>query len=154
MSKGKVLVIDDAKEMASAVVEYLQRNGFEAEGVDSGEAAIKRFKASPADVVLTDLRMKGLDGMDVLAGIREIDADVPVVIMTAFGAVDSAVEAIRRGAYHYVTKPFKLDVVRVLLERAIAERAVRVENEGLRRTVRAGADRRNARRPQRRDQVP
>jgi len=136
MSKGKVLVIDDAKEMASAVVEYLQRSGFEAEGVDSGEEALKRFKASPADVVLTDLRMKGLDGMDVLAGIHGIDADVPVVIMTAFGAVDSAVDAIRRGAYHYVTKPFKLEVVRVILERAIAERAVRVENEGLRRTVR------------------
>ncbi len=136
MSKPRVLVVDDAPEMASAVVEYLQRHGFDAEGVDSGAAAIKQFKAAPADVVLTDLRMKGLDGMDVLAGVREIDADVPVVIMTAFGAVDSAVEAIRRGAYHYVTKPFKLDVVRVLLERAVAERAVRVENEGLRRTVR------------------
>ena len=105
-------------------------------GSTRGEAAIRRFKASPADVVLTDLRMKGLDGMDVLAGVTEIDADVPVVIMTAFGAVESAVEAIRRGAYHYVTKPFKLDVVRLLLERAVAERAVRVENEGLRRTVR------------------
>jgi two-component system, NtrC family, response regulator HydG len=136
VSKGKVLVIDDAQEMASAVVEYLQRNGFEAEGVDGGGAAIKRFKASPSEVVLTDLRMKDLDGMDVLAAIHAIDADVPVIIMTAFGAVDSAVDAIRRGAYHYVTKPFKLDVVRVLLERAIAERAVRVENEGLRRTVR------------------
>jgi two-component system response regulator HydG len=136
MPKGKVLVIDDAIEMANAIVEYLQRNGFEADGVDSGEAGLKRFKASPADVVLTDLRMKGVDGMDVLQGVREIDPDVPVVIMTAFGAVDSAVEALQRGAYHYVTKPFKLDVVRVLLERAISERTVRVENEGLRRTVR------------------
>ncbi|HEY7370826.1 MAG TPA: sigma-54 dependent transcriptional regulator [Polyangia bacterium] len=136
MPKGRVLVVDDAREMASAVVEYLQRNGFDADGVDSGEAAIARFKASPADVVLTDLRMKGLDGLDVLAGVHDLDAEVPVVIMTAFGAVDSAVDAIRRGAYHYVTKPFKLEVVRLLLERAIAERAVRVENEGLRRTVR------------------
>ena len=137
MSKGKVLVIDDAIEMANAVVEYLQRNGFDAQGVDSGEAGLKAFKAAPADVVLTDLRMKGLDGMDVLQAMHDVDADVPVVIMTAFGAVESAVDAIRRGAYHYVTKPFKLDVVRVLLERAVAERAVRVENEGLRRTVRA-----------------
>jgi two-component system, NtrC family, response regulator HydG len=136
MSKGKVLVIDDAAEMASAVVEYLQRNGFDAEGVDGGDVGLKRFKAAPADVVLTDLRMKGLDGMDVLAGVRELDPDVPVVIMTAFGAVDSAVEAIQRGAYHYVTKPFKLEVVLTLLERAIRERAVRAENEVLRRTVR------------------
>jgi two-component system, NtrC family, response regulator HydG len=136
MRKGRVIVIDDALEMANAIVEYLQRHGFEAEAVDGGEAGLKRFKAAPADVVLTDLRMKGLDGMDVLQGVREIDPDVPVVIMTAFGAVDSAVEALRRGAYHYVTKPFKLDVVRVLLERAMSERSVRVENEGLRRTVR------------------
>jgi two-component system, NtrC family, response regulator HydG len=136
MPRGKVLVIDDALEMANAIVEYLQRHGFEAEGVDSGAAGLERFKSAPADVVLTDLRMKGVDGMDVLQRVREIDADVPVVIMTAFGAVDSAVDALQRGAYHYVTKPFKLDVVRVLLERAINERSVRVENEGLRRTVR------------------
>ena len=136
MSKGRVLVADDTLEMATAVVEYLVRHGFEAEAVDSGSAALSRFKACPADVVLTDLRMKGLDGMDVLQSMREIDPDVPVVIMTAFGGVDSAVEAIQRGAYHYVTKPFKLEVVRVLLERAIVERAMRVENAGLRRTVR------------------
>jgi two-component system response regulator HydG len=131
-----VLVIDDSAEMANAVVEYLQRNGFEAEGADSGEAGLEKFNAAPADVVLTDLRMKGLDGMDVLTRVRQVSADVPVVIMTAFGAVESAVDAIQRGAYHYVTKPFKLEVVRTLLERAIGERAVRAENEALRRTVR------------------
>ena len=87
--------------------------------------------------------MKGLDGMDVLQAIHEIDADTPVVIMTAFGAVDSAVDAIRRGAYHYVTKPFKLDIVRVLLERAIAKRAVRVENEESSAHGATGADRGN-----------
>ncbi len=136
MPKGRVLVIDDALEMASAIVEYLQRHGFEAEAVDNGEAGLKRFKAAPADVVLTDLRMKGLDGLDVLQAVRALDPEVPVVIMTAFGAVDSAVEAIQRGAYHYVTKPFKLEVVRLLLERAMGDRSMRAENEALRRTVR------------------
>ncbi|HVV52560.1 MAG TPA: sigma-54 dependent transcriptional regulator [Polyangia bacterium] len=135
-AKGRVLVIDDALEMANAVVEYLRRSGFEAEGVDSGQAGIARFKAAPADAVLTDLRMKGVDGLDVLQAVRELDAEVPVVIMTAFGAVETAVEAIQRGAYHYVTKPFKLEVVRVLLERAIGERSVRTENVALRRAVR------------------
>jgi two-component system response regulator HydG len=133
---GRVLVIDDALEMASAVVEYLCRHGFAAEAADSGEAGIARFKAMPADAVLTDLRMKGTDGLDVLRAVRELDPNVPVVIMTAFGAVESAVEAIQRGAYHYVTKPFKLDVVRVLLERAIGERSIREENVALRRAVR------------------
>ena len=96
----------------------------------------RRFKAAPAEAVLTDLRMKGVDGLDVPQAIRELDPEVPIVIMTAFGAVESAVEAIQRGAYHYVTKPFKLDVVRVLLERAIGERSIRVENVALRRAVR------------------
>ncbi len=135
-SKGRVLVIDDALEMANAIVEYLRRNDFDAEGVDSGEAGIRRFKAEPADAILTDLRMKGVGGLDVLQAIHEIDAEVPVVIMTAFGAVESAVEAIQRGAYHYVTKPFKLDVVRLLLERAMGERSIRTENVALRRAVR------------------
>jgi two-component system response regulator HydG len=80
--------------------------------------------------------MKGIDGLDLLQAIHDIDADVPVVIMTAFGAVDSAVEAIQRGAYHYVTKPFKIDVIRLLMERALGERSVRAENAVLRRTVR------------------
>ncbi|HVX96166.1 MAG TPA: response regulator, partial [Polyangia bacterium] len=124
MSKGRVLVIDDALPMAQAVVEYLQLQGFEGEAADGGAAGIERFKAAPADVVLTDLRMKGTDGMDVLQAVREIDPGVPVIIMTAFGAVETAVEAIQRGAYHYVTKPFKSEIVRVLIERALGERTI------------------------------
>jgi two-component system response regulator HydG len=136
MAKGRILVVDDAAEMATTVVEYLQRQGFDAAAATTAAEGLERFKGAPADVVLTDLRMKGMDGMDLLRAVHELDADVPVIIMTAFGAVDSAVDAIQRGAFHYVTKPFKLDVVRVLIERAIAERALRAENELLRRTVR------------------
>ena len=94
-----------------------------------------RFSAAPADAVLTDLRMKDVDGLDVLDAIKRLDPDAAVVIMTAFGAIESAVEAIRRGAYHYVTKPFKMAVVRVLLERACAERSLRSENQRLRKEV-------------------
>ena len=137
MSKGRVLVIDDAIAMAKAVVEYLHLNGFDAEAAESGTAGLERFKAAPADVVLTDLRMKGMDGMDVLQALREIDPEVQVIVMTAFGAVETAVESIQRGAFHYVTKPFKTEIVRVLIERAIAERSLKAENELLRRTVRA-----------------
>lgn len=132
MSKGKVLVVDDALEMAQAIVEYLERHGFEADGVSSASAALDRFKAAPPDVVLTDLRMKGIDGLDLLAAVHDIDRDVPVVIMTAFGAEDTAAEAIQRGAYHCVTKPFKMDMIRLLMERALEERSVRAENAVLR----------------------
>ena len=90
-------------------------------------------------MVITDLRMKNVDGLDVLSGIKRADPTVPVIIMTAFGAIDSAVEAMRRGAFHYVTKPFELEALRSLVERACRERALSRENALLRRTLRANA---------------
>jgi two-component system, NtrC family, response regulator HydG len=135
MPKSRVLVIDDNAEMASTVAEFLVASGFEVETASGGAEGVARFSAAPADAVLTDLRMKDIDGLDVLDAIKRLDPDAAVVIMTAFGAIDSAVEAIRRGAYHYVTKPFKMAVVRVLLERACAERLLRSENQRLRKEV-------------------
>ena len=136
MRKPRVLVIDDNLTMAETIVEYLTKRGLTADPVASGEDGIASLKTEPYDAVLTDLRMTGVDGMDVLEAVRAIDTSIPVVIMTAFGAVDSAVEAIRRGAYHYVTKPFKLEVVGLLIERAINERRLLSENDVLKQTVR------------------
>jgi two-component system response regulator HydG len=135
MPRSRVLVIDDNVEMASTVAEFLVASGFEVETAAGGAEGVARFSVAPADAVLTDLRMKDVDGLDVLDAIKRLDPDAAVVIMTAFGAIESAVEAIRRGAYHYVTKPFKMAVVRVLLERACAERSLRSENQRLRREV-------------------
>jgi two-component system response regulator HydG len=135
MPKPRVLVIDDSAEMASTVAEFLVASGFEAETAPGGAEGVARFSAAPADAVLTDLRMKDVDGLDVVDAIKRLDPDAAVVIMTAFGGIESAVEAIRRGAYHYVTKPFKMEVVRVLLERACAERSLRSENQRLRKEI-------------------
>jgi two-component system, NtrC family, response regulator HydG len=135
MPRPRVLVIDDNLEMANTVAEFLGASGFEVETAAGGAEGVARFSAVPVDAVLTDLRMKDVDGLDVLDAIKRLDPDAAVVIMTAFGAIDSAVEAIRRGAYHYVTKPFKMAVVRVILERACAERSLRSENLRLRREV-------------------
>jgi two-component system, NtrC family, response regulator HydG len=135
MHRPRVIVVDDNLEMARTVAENLSQNGFDSEPLSSGAEAIARFTEAPCDAILTDLRMKDVDGLDVLEGIRRIDPGVPVIIMTAFGAIETAIEAIRRGAYHYVTKPFKLDFVRLLLERACAERGLRVENQRLRAAV-------------------
>ncbi|HEY8927180.1 MAG TPA: sigma-54 dependent transcriptional regulator [Polyangia bacterium] len=136
MASARVLVIDDNLAMAETIVEYLTKRGLAAEAVSSGEEGIRRLKVGPYDAVLTDLRMKGVDGMDVLEASRASDSSIPVVIMTAFGAVDSAIEAIQRGAYHYLTKPFKLDVLGTLMERALKEKGLQAENELLRQTVR------------------
>jgi two-component system response regulator HydG len=132
MSEGSVLVVDDSTEMVATLARYLGDHGWQVRTATGGAEALDLFEREPVDVVLTDLRMKGTDGMDVLEGIHRADPLTPVVLMTAFGSVESAVEAIQRGAHHYVTKPFKLATVRVFLERAVGERRLREQNRHLR----------------------
>jgi two-component system response regulator HydG len=132
----RVLVVDDVVDMARTIANDLHAAGFAADVADGGAAALEQFAKQPADVVVTDLRMKGADGLEVLSRIKQLDPTVPVIIMTAFGAIDSAVEAMRRGAFHYITKPFQLDALRALVERAGRERALANENALLRRMLR------------------
>jgi two-component system, NtrC family, response regulator HydG len=135
MSTHRILVVDDHLEMARTVVDYLGQRGMDAKAVSSAQEALVLLGKECFDALLTDLRMKGMDGLDLLDAAHGLDAELPVVVMTAFGGIDSAIESIQRGAYHYVTKPFKLDVVRVLLERACRERDLKSENRRLRHAV-------------------
>jgi len=132
VSGTSVLVVDDSAEMVATLARYLEDHGWEVHTAPGGAKALEAFARAPVDVVLTDLRMKGTDGIDVLEGIHRADPHTPVVLMTAFGNVESAVDAIQRGAYHYVTKPLKLATVRLFLERAVAERRLREQNRHLR----------------------
>jgi two-component system response regulator HydG len=132
----RVLVVDDVRDMAQTIANDLEAAGFSTEIADNGAAALQSFAERPADVVVTDLRMSRVDGLEVLSGIKRIDPGAPVVIMTAFGAIESAVEAMRRGAFHYITKPFQLEALRTLVERAGRERALSNENALLRRMLR------------------
>ena len=135
MSSHRILVVDDHLEMARTVADYLAQHGMQAKAVSSAQDAQAELGRGSFDALLTDLRMKGMDGLDLLEAAHRLDPDLPVVVMTAFGGIDSAVESIQRGAYHYVTKPFKLEVVRVLLERACHERDLTSENRRLRCVV-------------------
>jgi two-component system response regulator HydG len=139
MRKLRALIVDDVVDMAQTIANELGAADFEAEVVDSGALALERFTREPVDVVITDLRMKSVDGLDVLSGVKRADPTVPVIIMTGFGAIDSAVEAMQRGAFHYITKPFELEALRTIVERACRERALSRENAMLRRTLRANA---------------
>ncbi len=135
MAKPRALVVDDVVDMAQTIANDLRSVGFETLVADGGAAALEIFAKEPSDVVVTDLRMKPVDGLDVLAAVKRMDANVPVIVMTAFGAIESAVEAMRQGAFHYVTKPFALDTLRVLVERACRERRLTTENALLRRLL-------------------
>ena len=132
---GRILVVDDEGEMAEMVAEYLTQRGYRAETAVGGKAAIAAMKKKLYDAVLTDLRMDGVDGFDVLSAALAADATRPVIMMTAYGTIDGALEAVRRGAAHYLTKPFKMEEAALWLERAFADRGLRRENEQLRRAV-------------------
>jgi two-component system response regulator HydG len=127
----RVLIVDDHLEMAKTLADALGDRGYDAVAVGSGRAAIVRLEAEAFDAVITDLRMADADGLEVLATARRLAPERPVIVMTAYSAVDTAVESIRRGAYHYLTKPFKTDELLLFLERALGDLAVRREARAL-----------------------
>jgi len=133
---ASVLIVDDHIAMAKLLAQQLADLDCACEVVDHGRAAIETLSAKMPDLIITDLRMAEIDGFDVLAAARAIDPDVPVIIMTAFGAVDSAIEAMRRGAWHYVVKPVRLEELSLHVQRAIEQRAIRRENRHLRSVAR------------------
>jgi two-component system response regulator HydG len=120
--KRRVLVVDDSAVMVTTISRYLAKFDFIPERATSAAQAIDVFAASRPDVVVTDLRMAEVDGLDLLEAMKRIHRAVPVIIMTAFGAIDTAVEAMRRGAFDYLTKPFELGQLRLVLERACRKR--------------------------------
>jgi two-component system response regulator HydG len=134
-AEGRVLVVDDHVEMARLLADHLTDVGYTVDMATSGQEALAAVRGRVLDAVVCDLRMEEVDGFDVLTAVRKEDPTLPVLIMTAFGGVESAVEAMKRGATHYFTKPFRLDEVLLYVQRAIAERRLREENRALRQAV-------------------
>ena len=136
--RSRILVVDDEPRMAEAVATALRRSGHACRVATRGDEALALFRQHGADLVVTDLRMPGLDGLKLLATLRNDAPDLPVILITAYGDVRTAVEAMREGAFDYVTKPFDNDELRALVTRALELRCLRNENRGLRRAVDAG----------------
>ena len=134
-SKRSVLVVDDDVSILDMTEDLLTEAGFEVTKCGSGEEALALAAERDWDVVLSDLQMPGIDGLDLLAEMRERRPDTPVVIMTAFGTIQSAVKAMRGGALDFVTKPFQAEELLISLERAFVRRALEEENRRLRRAV-------------------
>jgi two-component system, NtrC family, response regulator HydG len=132
----RVLVVDDNLEMARTIAEGLGDRGYDAVAVGSGGDAINRLHAETFDALVTDLRMPRVDGLELLAASRKLDPGRPVIVMTAYSAIDTAVESIRQGAYHYLTKPFKQDELAIFLGRALDEVHLRQEAERLKMALR------------------
>ena len=132
---SRLLVVDDEKSICSTIEAVLKQSGHQVEVADSGEAAITLMRKQVPDILLTDLRMDGMSGLDLLNKAREHFPSATVVIMTAFGTIDTAVSAIRNGAYDYLVKPFTPEQLDHLIERIEEFRRLREENTKLRDQV-------------------
>src|SRR3989441_5175444 len=121
----KILVVDDEPFNLDILEQELTDAGYVVERAASGAEALKRFDAAPPDLVLVDQVMPGTTGLDVLRELRDRDPEVPVIMVTAHGTVDLAVQAMKQGAYDFLTKPFDPDHVRLTVERALERRRLR-----------------------------
>jgi two-component system, NtrC family, response regulator HydG len=135
--RRRILVVDDNLEMARTIAEGLLDRGYDAVAVGSGRQALDQLNGEPfVDAVVTDLRMPDGDGLELLSASRKLDPDRPVIVMTAYSAIDTAVESIRQGAYHYLTKPFKQEELAIFLGRALEELRIRREASTLKTALR------------------
>lgn len=138
MAKGKVriLVVDDDAGARSALTSLLGSEGYQVDTASDGQAALDRLVELPPDVIVTDLDMPVMNGMQLLSELRGRGQDVPVIVVTSATEIRSAVEAMRAGATDYITKPVDFDALLLSIDRALQQRDVRIENENLRRQVR------------------
>jgi two-component system response regulator PilR (NtrC family) len=131
----RLLIVDDEQSMREWLSIALAQDGFEVESAGSGEEGLKVLERTPVDLALVDLRMPGMDGLETLRRVKQLDEGISVVIMTAYATAETAVQALKDGAYDYIIKPFKVDELRHLLQKALEERRLRGENQRLRREI-------------------
>ncbi len=136
MSKARILVVDDEASARSGLEKLLKQTGYDVRSAADGALALEVAAESAPDVVVTDLKMPNMDGMTLLSKLREQDPELPVIVTTAFGDVSNAVDAMRKGAADFITKPIDFDVLSVAIERALEQRAIRLESENLKRQIR------------------
>jgi len=131
----RVLVVDDEQSMRDLLAIMLRQAGYDVTMADGGEAAIERLKAESFDLILTDLRMRKVDGLTVLKAAKEHAPRTVVLVVTAYASTETAVEAMKLGAYDYITKPFKLDELKVTVANALERHRLREENLALKRQL-------------------
>jgi two-component system response regulator HydG len=121
----RILIVDDDAEFGHALAEGLEALGWRAFALRAASPALPLLKTGRCDVLVTDLRMPGIDGRTLLNYAREHAPALPVLVMTAFSAVDAAIECVERGAFHYLTKPFKVAELDLILQRALTAPTLR-----------------------------
>ena len=129
---ARILIVDDQEMMRDSLAATLAREGHEIVAAGDGPAAVSRLEAGRFDLLITDLKMPKMTGIELLTEARKLRPDMPVVMMTAFATVQTAVEAMRLGAYDYIQKPFDGDEIKILIDRTLEHNRLKLENQALR----------------------
>jgi DNA-binding NtrC family response regulator len=140
MSAAKILVVDDDAVARELLAEALKKEGYDVEAFGSGEEAIARGRQGSVDLVLTDIRMGAVDGLTVLREFKRTNPDTAVVVLTAFGSLEGAIEAIKQGAYDYLAKPFKREEIKLVVERSLDHCRLVRENTRFREELKGKED--------------
>ncbi len=131
----RILIVDDDQSLREFLTITLSRDGFQVEAAASGPRALEVLQETPVDLALVDLKMPGMDGLETLRRIKDANETVSVVIVTAFSTTETAIQALKEGAYDYLIKPFKVDELKLVVRKALEERRLRWENLRLRREI-------------------
>ncbi len=140
MPAERILVVDDEQSMTQFLGIVLRKEGYEVTTCSNGREALEKVKSENPDVVITDIKMPGMDGIQLLQGVKRHDPSLPVVIMTAYASQQSAIDAVNMGAFQYLIKNAKNDEIKLVVRNAIEMRRVRAENQYLKRELKRGHD--------------
>ena len=137
MGNEKILIVDDEKSMRDFFGIMLRKEGYSVEEFMSAEDALAYFRENDCDLVISDIRMPAMDGVELLKNLKKFNPDVPVIMITAYASVDTAIEAMKLGAYDYFIKPFKVDEIKLHIKRAIERRGLYKENKLLKKDLKS-----------------
>jgi len=136
---SRILVVDDEQSMRDFLSIMLKKEGYDMVAAENGAGALKAVQAEIFDLVITDVKMPGVDGIEVLRTVKDVSPETVVIMITAFATTETAVEAMKLGAYDYITKPFKVDEIKLVIQKALEKRHLRKENILLRREIESRA---------------
>ena len=137
---GRILVVEDEHDMLLGLRKILSNQGHNVDIAGTGSAGLKKIEESVFDIVITDLKMPDVDGIEVLRKVKEINSDTMVIVITGYGTVESAVEAMRLGAYDYITKPFDAEHIKMVVRKALKQISLTNENRYLKQQIKEAKD--------------
>jgi len=135
MRRAGILIVDDEKDMRDFLKIMLRKEGYDVHAMASAAAALERCASGPCDLVITDLRMPGMDGVELLKKIKSLNADIQVIMITAYASIDTAVDAMKAGAFDYFTKPFNVEEIKLNVRKALEFSSLAKENRLLKKDL-------------------